>query len=134
MPVNPDDLTPSLVEEAAKRVPPERDELIRRGEVLVQQDGDGPQQPEQKPDEKTQAVQATLRHSDPTVMGETAKALAGGVRDAGAEVLSFVDDSANWLNDNFMNLRTSSQQAAYDRGERPSLPQVPENETTAGKI
>lgn len=143
-----DDLTPGLIEEQRKRPSPDRAELLRRATMLEQNEAAAPV--EEKPDPVRDAVRATLKPSEPTFLGETAKAVVGGVRDAGQEVLNFVDDSANWLNDNFLNLRTQSQQADYEkRGgvknlsslvtgkkyEYPvNLPAVPENETTVGKI
>jgi hypothetical protein len=136
-----DDMTPELIAEAAKRPPaPEAEEILRRSRLLVQQEASGQTEQDVKPDPQREAVAATVK---PSVYSETGRALLGGVRDAGQEVLDFVDDSANWLNDNFINLRTAQQDADYKAGKSKgfggekgalALPEVAKNETTAGNI
>jgi hypothetical protein len=136
-----DDMTPELIAEAAKRPPaPEAEEILRRSRLLVQQEASGQTEQDVKPDPQREAVAATVK---PSVYSETGRALFGGVRDAGQEVLDFVDDSANWLNDNFINLRTAQQDADYKAGKSKgfggekgalALPEVAKNETTAGNI
>lgn len=133
MPSN-DDITPALAAQRSNRRDPEMEELLRQGRLLAQQQQGG-EQPEADP--AADAVRATVApkpSSDWTVAGEAGKALVGGVRDAGQEVLNFVDDSANWLNDNFLNLRTQSQQAAFERGDKLTLPEAPANQTMGGNI
>lgn len=129
-----DDLTPSLVAQTAQRTSHSREGLLREAARIRQEMNAGREPSAEKPDPQREAVAATLRKPSPSVLGEVGSAVMGGARDAAQELIDFVDDSANWLNDNFINLRTASQQRAYEAGEKVTLPEVSANETTAGKV
>lgn len=63
--------------------------------------------------------------SSPSVMGETARAVGGAVRDAAQNTLDLSTDITNWTRENLLGLRAT---------EGFKLPEVAENQTTTGKV
>ncbi|ACT50709.1 hypothetical protein [Methylovorus glucosotrophus] len=116
-----DDLiTQDLQSSSTERLKPSREEMIRRLEELA-------------------AMEEADSQPTPSVAGEAVKAVAGGVRDGITEVAHTIDEAATWLNTNLIDLRVGDRSTPPATGQAlgfqgDALPEVPQNQTTAGKM
>jgi hypothetical protein len=83
--------------------------------------------------------------NSPGFLVEGGRAIAGGMRDAGQEVIDLIDEAATWLDNNFINLRMfdgkgnfgkmgAEAQGTADLVLKDTLPTVEKNQHVAGQV
>lgn len=144
-----DSFTAALAEGAAKREQQRTSSMIAELDQMAQADASpAPATPYSAPAVSPSAPPAGASKAPqaPGFMGETKRALVGGVRDAAQNALNLIDDAATWLDNNLLDLRIGSPSfgtiggaAGTATGEHKpggfvNLPEVEKSQAAAGQV
>lgn len=107
-----------------------RDQRIREEQLARLQELDAPQSPQPQASVTVQGAPATK--DDKSWYQEIAPQLYYGAKSGIKNSLEAIDDAANWLNDNVVNLRTTRQQELYEQQKATGVRAFQNDPTTSG--